>query len=78
MPLWCVCVYYFFFFLNTHSTYTHTKKTHGKFLITNHRSSGLPLEPYIRLSYPIHALFYVESVKSSPVIVGSYDCWREH
>ena len=27
---------------------------------------GVPLEPYIRLSYPINALFYVESVKVSP------------
>ena len=31
---------------------------------------GLPLEPYVRLSYPINALFYVESVKVSPCILG--------
>ena len=30
------------------------------------RRPGLPPEPYIRLSYPINALFYVESVKFSP------------
>ena len=29
-------------------------------------TAGLPPEPYIRLSYPINALFYVESVKVSP------------
>ena len=28
--------------------------------------AGLPLEPYMRLSYPINALLYVESVKFSP------------
>ena len=30
----------------------------------------VPLEQYRRLSYPTNALFYVESVKVSPVIVG--------